>query len=78
MHTHVYGFREEMSKYSLSINTISFLKFTTKTYGANIGTFNDEYILNLCALVDFPIHIDTINTGLFIVYFKGSQVQLSK
>ena len=28
--------------------------------------------------MDFPIHIDTISRGLSIVYFKASQVDLSK
>ena len=28
--------------------------------------------------MDFPIHIDTINMGLPIVYLKGSQVEFSK
>ena len=28
--------------------------------------------------MDFPIHIDTISMGLFIVYFKSSQVKFSK
>ena len=30
--------------------------------------------LTLCILMDFPKHIDTINMGLPILYFKGSQV----
>ena len=34
--------------------------------------------LNLCILVDFRIHIDTISIGLSILYFKGSQVDVSK
>ena len=28
--------------------------------------------------MDFPTHIDTIGMGLPIMYFKGSQVELSK
>ena len=28
--------------------------------------------------MDFPIHIDTLSMGVPIVYFKGSQVELSK
>ena len=28
--------------------------------------------------MDFPIHIDIISMGLPIVYFKGSQVEVSK
>ena len=34
------------------------------------------FFLTLCILMDFPIHIDTISTGLSIVYFKGSQVKI--
>ena len=29
--------------------------------------------LTLCILMDFPIHIDTMSTGLAILYFKGFQ-----
>ena len=32
----------------------------------------------LCILVDFSIHIDTISMGLPILYFMGSQIQVSK
>ena len=35
------------------------------------------YILTLCILNGFSIHIDTISMGLSIVYFKGSQVEFS-
>ena len=34
--------------------------------------------LNLCILMDLPRHIDTTSMELFIVYFKGSQVEISK
>ena len=34
--------------------------------------------LTVSILVDFPIHIDKINMGLPIVFFKGSQVKFSK
>ena len=33
--------------------------------------------LTLCVLMDFPIHINTINMGLLIMYFKGLQVEFS-
>ena len=35
-------------------------------------------LLNLCIQLDFPIHIDTIDMGLYILYFKGSQVKVSE
>ena len=36
------------------------------------------YPITFCILLDFPIHIDTINMELPIVFFKGSQVVFSK
>ena len=33
-------------------------------------------LLTLCILMDFPICIDTIDMGLYILYFKGSQVDV--
>ena len=29
-------------------------------------------------LIDFPIHIDTISTNSSILYFKGSQIEISR
>ena len=33
---------------------------------------------NLFILMDYPIHISTISMELFILYFKGSQVEIFK
>ena len=35
-------------------------------------------LLNFCILMDLPIHTDTLSMGLPLVYFKGSQVEVSK
>ena len=37
-------------------------------------------ILTSCILMDFPvqINVNTIRMGLSIIYFKGSQVEVSK
>ena len=40
---------------------------------ANVGGF-----LTLFILMDFPIHIDIISMDLSILYFKESQVRISK
>ena len=37
-----------------------------------------ETELTLCNLMDFPIHINLIRMRLPIVYFKWSQVEISK
>ena len=34
--------------------------------------------LTLCIPMDFPIQIYTIRMGVFIIYFKGSQVEIFK
>ena len=34
--------------------------------------------LNLFGLMDFPIPIDTISIDVSILYFKGSQVKISR
>ena len=36
------------------------------------------YAVTLFILMDFPIHIDTISMDLSFLYFKGSQVEISK
>ena len=38
---------------------------------------HSQEILTLCILMDFPIQIHRIRMGLFIIYFKGSQVEYS-
>ena len=37
-----------------------------------------KWYITLCILMDFPIQINTIRMGLSIIYFKGSQVEISK
>ena len=37
----------------------------------------DNCTLTLCILMDFPIYIDTMSMGLPILYFKGSQVEIT-
>ena len=44
----------------------------------NIELNQDLHRVTLCILMDFPIHIDTLGMGLPILYFKGSQVDVSK
>ena len=36
------------------------------------------YTFTLCIVMDFSIQIDTIRMGLYIIYFKGSHVGISK
>ena len=44
-------------------------------YSEFFCTGSDIYIF---ILMGFPIHIDTISMNLLILYFKGSQVEISK
>ena len=37
-----------------------------------------KFSLTPCILMDFPIQMNRIGMGVFIVYFKGSQVEMSK
>ena len=34
--------------------------------------------LSLCIPMDFPIQVNKVRMGLSIIYFKGSQVEISK
>ena len=43
-----------------------------------LGYYGVNMILTLCIRIDLPIHIDTISMGLSILYFKGSQVEVTK
>ena len=39
---------------------------------------NIIFKLTLCIPMDFPMHIDALSMRLPILYFKGSQLEISK
>ena len=41
-------------------------------------TFGSVYALMLCYLMGFPIQLNAIRIGSSSIYFKGSQVGISK
>ena len=73
-------------EYSAILLTFINLQFVIKIFVLSIfeSPFYTGFIvaaiarLTICILMDFPIHIDTINMGLSILWFKGSQVEGSK
>ena len=62
----------------LSIFEWPFYTCFTVVIEMEVCSSNPRFPLSLFILMDFSIHIDTIRMDLSILYFKGSQVEISK